>query len=367
MTVDELAQFDRINEDVDRLKRSIDAFDQVAASEPRAEVAPSVETRTPATIPAVETTTTQPRMTTASEEYRAAFGRMLRTGNDAELRALEIGTASEGGVIVPDSWHDALITARDAVNPMRGLAQVVQTSSGTFNVPTVSAQGAAAWYDEEASISESDDTYANKSFSAYKAATLVKVSNELLSEEAYDLEGYLSREFGRRIGTLEESAFVNGDGSAKPTGAVGGAGTGVTAAGAAAITSDEVLTLHYSLGSQYRPNAVYMAADATVLLLRKLKDSDGQYHWVPGMVAGEPDRLLGRPIYTSAGMPAATTGKKSVLFFDPSYYMIADRAGIDVVRLNELYAATDQTGFKATARTDGQLLLADAAKVLVQA
>lgn len=139
---------------------------------------------------------------------------------------------------------------------------------------------------------------------------------------------------------------------------------GVTSTSTTAITLDEVMDLFYSLKSPYRKKAVFVMNDSTVKAIRKLKDSTGQYLWQPSVTAGEPDRILNRPVKTSAYVPAITTGNKVIAFGDFNYYWIADRQGRSFQRLNELYAATGQVGFKATQRVDGKLILPEAIKVL---
>jgi HK97 family phage major capsid protein len=205
---------------------------------------------------------------------------------------------------------------------------------------------------------------------AYKLATLIKVSEELLNDSAFNIEQYIADEFARRIAAREEEAFVIGDGTGKPTGilaATGGAELGVTAAGATAITFDEIFDLYYSLKSPYRKNAQFLVNDSTVKALRKLKGSDGQYVWSPSIAVGQPDTLLGKPVVTSAFVPAIATGVKTVAFGDFGYYWIADRQNRIFKRLNELYAANGQVGFIANQRVDGKLVLPEAIKVLKQA
>ena len=140
----------------------------------------------------------------------------------------------------------------------------------------------------------------------------------------------------------------------------------MTAAAAAAFTADEIFDLFYSLKAPYRKSAVFLMNDSSVKALRKLKDGNGQYLWQPSLTAGTPDLLLGRPVYTSAFMPALAAGAKSVLFGDLSYYWVADRQGRSFRRLGELYAPTGQVGFLATQRVDGKLVLPEAVKVLQQ-
>ena len=148
--------------------------------------------------------------------------------------------------------------------------------------------------------------------------------------------------------------------------ATGGAETGVTAASATAVTADELMDLYYSLKSPYRKKSVWVLNDSTIKAIRKLKDNNGQYLWQPSLTAGAPDMILGRPIKTSAYMPAIAAGAKTIAFGDFSYYWIADRQGRSFKRLNELFAATGQVGFLASQRVDGKMILAEAVKVLVQ-
>ena len=140
----------------------------------------------------------------------------------------------------------------------------------------------------------------------------------------------------------------------------------MTTASATAITMDEVIDLFYSLRSPYRKRAVFLVNDSTVKAIRKLKNGNGDYLWQPSVTVGSPDMLLGRPVYTSAYMPAIAAGAKSILFGDMGYYWVADREGRSFKRLNELYAATGQVGFLASERVDGKLILPEAVKVLAQ-
>jgi HK97 family phage major capsid protein len=140
----------------------------------------------------------------------------------------------------------------------------------------------------------------------------------------------------------------------------------VTSAAVAAITVDEVMDLFYSLKSPYRKNAVFVMNDATVKAIRKLKDGNGQYLWQASLTAGQPDTILNRPVKTSAYVPNIAASAKTIAFGDFGYYWVADRQGRAFQRLNELFAATGQVGFKATQRVDGKLILAEAINVLQQ-
>lgn len=111
---------------------------------------------------------------------------------------------------------------------------------------------------------------------------------------------------------------------------------------------------------------MWVLNDSTIKAIRKLKDSNGQYLWQPSLTAGTPDTILGRPVRTSAYMPAIAASAKTIAFGDFSYYWIADRQGRSFKRLNELYAANGQVGFLASQRVDGKLILSEAIKVLAQ-
>lgn len=159
----------------------------------------------------------------ASAEYHKAFWNAMRTrsgeGLDPVIKnALQIGTDTEGGYLVPDEFERTLIEALDEENIFRKLANVISTSSGDRKIPVVASKGTASWIDEEGAIPESDDSFGQVSIGAYKLGTMIKVSEELLNDSVFNLENYIAREFARRIGNKEEDAFFTGDGSGKPTG-----------------------------------------------------------------------------------------------------------------------------------------------------
>lgn len=299
----------------------------------------------------------------ATDEYKNAFWKLMRNKNSFEVQnALQVGTDSEGGYLVPDEFEKTLIEALEEENIFRTLAKVITTSSGDRKIPVVASKGSAAWVDEEGEITESDDAFSQVSIGAYKLATMIKVSEELLNDSVFNLESYIAKEFARRIGAKEEEAFFTGDGTGKPTGifnATGGASLGITAASATAITVDEVMDLFYSLKSPYRKKAIFVMNDSTVKAIRKLKDGNGQYIWQPSITAGTPDTILNRPVKTSAYVPTIAAGAKSIAFGDFGYYWVADRQGRSFKRLNELYAVTGHVGFMATERIDGKLILSE--------
>ena len=369
LSEEDTAAYDKMEQDVMNLGKEIERLERQAAID--AEL--SKATSTPLTgKPGAKMGKDETEKTgRASDEYKGSFWNAMRVKAPmpSVLNALQEGTDSEGGYLVPDEFERTLVEALEEENVFRTLAHVIKTSSGDRKIPVVASKGSASWVDEEGAYQESDDAFSQVSIGAYKLGTMIKVSEELLADSVFALEAYISKEFARRIGAREEESFFNGDGKGKPLGilaAKDGAEVGVTAASATAITADEVIDLFYSLKAPYRKNAVWLLNDATVKQIRKLKDSTGQYLWQPSLVAGTPDTILGRPVKTSAFMPTAAAGAKTIAFGDFKYYWIADRQGRTFKKLSELYAANGQVGFMGTQRVDGKLILPEAIKVLQQ-
>ncbi len=365
LSEEDTATYDKMEQDVMNLGKEIERLERQAVID--AEL--SKATSTPLTgKPGAKMGKDEKEKTgRASDEYKCSFWNAMRVKAPmpSVLNALQESTDSEGGYLVPDEFERTLVEALEEENVFRTLAHVIRTSSGDRKIPVVASKGSASWVDEEGAYQESDDAFSQVSIGAYKLGTMIKVSEEFLADSVFDLEAYISKEFARRIGSREEESFFNGDGKGKPLGilaATGGAEVGVTAASATAITADEVIDLFYSLKAPYRKNAVWLLNDATVKQIRKLKDSTGQYLWQPSLVAGTPDTILGRPVKTSAFMPTAAAGAKTIAFGDFKYYWIADRQGRTFKKLSELFAATGQVGFMGTQRVDGKLILPEAIK-----
>lgn len=291
----------------------------------------------------------------ATQEYRDAFIGYVRTGN-----ALQVGANDEGGYTVPTTMLARLVELGREMNVVRPLCQVIQTAN-TTTIPTVAANSIGYWKAEEAAFVQGEGTFGQASLGAYKATGLIKISEELLQDSGVDIEGFITRNIAETLGALEEQAFLVGDGNIASVAPINGflAGTpqasssGITTASATAITAAETMDMYYALAPRFRRNASWILKDSTVKLLRKLVEgTTGQFLWQPGMTAGDPDTLYGRPVYTSEYMPAATAGLRSVLFGDFNYALIGDRSPVAIQRLNELYAGNGQIGFKAWKRVD---------------
>ena len=332
-----------------------------------------VETEERAFVPESQRETAVVATATATPEaqYRDAFWNYIRRGAQAgEYRAMSVGSDTYGGYTVPDEFRRQLIQGLDELNVMRGLATTITSSSGTLTMPTLTTHASATWKTEAEAYAETTLAFSEVTFSAPKATALIKVSEELLNDSAFPLEQWIAGEFARALAELEETAFVVGTGSGQPTGVVGGSTLGKTATATNAITADELMDTYHALGRAYRRRASWLMHDSTKKAIRKLVtgvSGDKTYIWQPGLASGEPDMLLGQPVYTSPDMAEIGTGNKVAIFGDLSYYYIVDRQSISIQRLNELYAGNGQVGFRIFKRTDGKLTLATAAYHLINA
>ena len=359
--------YNKMAAEVQALGAEIERLEQQAA----VDAALSAPTSKPVTN-APDASKKQDVRPTATDEYRDAFWDMVRnTGDQFAVRnALNIGEDTEGGYTVPDEFERRLVQALEENNIFRQLATVIRTNSGTRKIPIANDTMEAEWIDEGEEIPETDTRFGQTTLSAYKLGTMIKISNELLHDSAFDLASYIAARFGVAMGNAEERAFFTGDGDKKPLGILaetGGAEIGVTAAKDNAITFDEIFDLYYSLKSPYRRNAQFICNETILLQLMKLKDKNDNYLWKPSLDVAKPDTLLGRPIRTSSFMPGIAKGERVLLFGDMKHYWVADRQNRTFRRLNELYARTDQVGFLTTQRVDGRLILPEAVKVLKMA
>ena len=365
LSAEDSVVYDRMEADVVALCKEVERLERQSVID--------LELSKPLNTPITNTPTNDPekeKTGRATAEYARAFWNTMRGRRFAVVEnALKEGSDPDGGYLVPDEFERMLVEALEEENAIRKLAHTITTSFGDRKIPVVSAKGTASWVEEAGQIPESDDTFGQITLGAHKLATMIKVSEELMADSVFDLQAYIAKEFGRRIGDKEEQAFIVGDGTGKPTGflaATGGGQVGVTTAGATAVTLDEMLDLYYSLKSPYRKKAVFIMSDSTVKVIRKLKDSNGQYLWQPSIKEATPDTIISRPLVTSPYMPAIAAGAKTIAFGDMGYYWVADRQGRVFKRLNELFAQNGQVGFLATQRVDGRLILPEAVKILVQ-
>lgn len=295
----------------------------------------------------------------ASDEYKKAMLTALRSNFRQVSNVLQEGVDADGGYLVPEEYDHRLIDVLTEENIMRSIATKI-TTSGEHKINIAATKPAAAWIEEGGALSFGDATFDQKILDAHKLHVAIKITEELLYDNAFGLENYIITEFGKALANAEEDAFLNGDGVGKPTGIFdktkGGESIGTLTA---ALKSDDILDLIYKLKRPYRKNASFIMNDATLAQIRKLKDNNGQYLWQPSYQMGEPDKILGYNIRTSAFAPT-----DAIAFGDYKYYNIGDRGSRSFKQLNELFAGNGMIGYVAKERVDGLLILPEAVKIL---
>lgn len=295
----------------------------------------------------------------ASDEYRDAMISAMRSNFRNVSNVLQEGVDADGGYLVPEEYDRRLIDVLDGENIMRGLATTI-TTAGQHKINIAATKPAAAWIEEGGALTFGDATFDQIYLDAYKLHVAIKVTEELLYDNAFGLENYIITQFGKALANAEEDAFLNGDGKGKPTGIFdktkGGQIAGTLTA---AIKSDDLIDLVYGLKRPYRKSASFIKNDSTLASLRKLKDNNGAYIWQPSYKEGEPDRVLGYTVHTSSFAPT-----NAIAFGDYSYYNIGDRGSRSFGELRELFAGNGMIGFLAKERVDGKLVLPEAVKVL---
>lgn len=321
--------------------------------------------------------------------YSEAFARYMRQGmanlenedrkvlnagfQQAPQNAAGVGTGSAGGYTVPPAFRQKIVERLLYVASMRQLAEVITTDTGA-NIPWPTVDDTAnegAILAENTQVTEQDVAFGQASLDAYMyTSKLVRVSLQLLQDSAFDIDTWLPKVLGGRIGRIQNRHFTVGTGVSQPDGIITSASVGVTAAGVAAVTYDELVDLTDSLDPAYLEsgNARFMMSQSARKLLRKLKDSQNRPLWEPSLQAGTPDTLMGYGLTLNNYMSAPATGVKSIGFGDiREAYVIRDVSDFALMRLTERYADYLQVGFLGFQRSDGTLQNSAAFKVLQQA
>lgn len=354
LSAEDAAAYDKMEKEIVELGKSIDRLQRQQAIDNEL----SQPTSSPITNAPKNS---KPAGFRASNEYKAAMLTALRTEFRQVSDVLEEGTDANGGYLVPEEYDRRLIDVLNEENIMRSLATKI-TTSGEHKINVAANKPTAAWIEEGGAIQFADATFDQKLMDAHKLHVAIKITDELLYDNAFGLENYIITQFGKALANAEEDAFLNGDGNGKPKGMLADAEVGVTTSGA--MTSDDIIDLIYSLKRPYRKNASFMMNDSTIAAIRKLKDNNNNYIWQPAYQAGEPDRLLGYTLHTSAFFPEKAAGKVALAFGDYSYYNIGDRGSRSMQQLKELFAGNGMVGYLMKERVDGLLLLPEAVKVL---
>lgn len=357
LATDEVEHYERIMKDVDSLRTQIEREERLAGVEG--------EFGTRSTELKIDNEPENRSGPRATSEYRDAFWNVLREGRNAdpqEVRDLFKAEDAKGGYLAPEEFETTLLRDLGKESVMRQLATVLQSSTDR-RIPMVTDKPKFTYIDEKGTYGKTSMEFGVQHIGAHKGGGILLVSEELMQDSFFNLPAELNSQFIEAQSELEEDNFINGDGVDKPTGFLVDALKGLEAA-PSGLTGDDLLDLQYSVKRGYRKNASWLMNDTSIKAIRKLKGNDGQYIWQPGLQAGEPDRILSRPLTTSDFMPEIGASAKSVAFGDFNRYRIMDRLGIAIQRLDELYAETGQIGFRCTFRHDGKLLVPEAIKFI---
>lgn len=352
---EDTATYNKMEKEIEDLTAAIDR--QQRAERREAELAKPVNS--PITGKPFMGDTKEVKKGRASDAYKDAMLSAMRSNFRNVSNVLQEGVDADGGYLVPEEYDRRLIDVLDGENIMRSLATKI-TTAGQHKINIAATKPAAAWIEEGGALSFGDATFDQIYLDAYKLHVAIKVTEELLYDNAFGLENYIITQFGKALANAEEDAFLNGNGTGKPTGIFAANGGGQIAATlTAAIKSDDLIDLVYGLKRPYRKNASFIMNDATLASIRKLKDNNGAYIWQPSYKEGEPDRVLGYAVHTSAFAPT-----NAIAFGDYSYYNIGDRGSRPFAELRELFAGNGMVGYVAKERVDGKLILPEAVKIL---
>lgn len=361
MTGEEQAEWDRLNTAVDGLNQRIG---QLLEAEERTRNVDSFEARIASIVatPAAPAPGTPQARTDADILREIALGERRGFEFRLESRDLTVGTAGAGGNTVPTSFYASLVEhMREMSAVLMAGPTILDTDGGeAIQVPRTTGHGAAALVAEGAAIAESDPVFAQSTLNAYKYGQLIQLSTELVQDTGVDLLGYVSRVCGENVGLALGAHLVTGSGSSQPQGVATAAtvgvtgGTGVTGA----FTADNLIDLFYSVIAPYRnrPSCAWMLRDASLATARKFKDTTNQYIWQPSLVAGAPETILGKPVYTDPNVAAVALNARSVLFGDFSTYFVRRVRGVRFERSDEFAFANDLVTFRVLLRADGRLM-----------
>jgi HK97 family phage major capsid protein len=303
-----------------------------------------------------------------------AWDKFMRKGNEGldaeETKALTVGTAATAGNLAPEEYVAEIIKIVTEISPVRSVARVRQTQSKEIEIPQKTANFAAAWTAETGTRSETTGyTTALKTIATHEQYAMVDISSQLLEDAAFDMEAEMNQEFAEQFAKGEGAAFISGNGTNKPVGITNGNVVAHTATGAAdaTISTDNLMDLVHGLKSEYAANAVMMFNRSTLGIIRKLKDTAGQYIFQTGFSgqSGQPNTIIGIPYVEAPDVADAASGAKSVLLGDfRRGYMIVDRVALSVLRDPYSQASTGLVRYLARKRVGGEVVLAEAMRVL---
>lgn len=361
MEAADMETYDKMEKDITDYTKEIERMQRQEAMDRELEKA----TSTPIVEKPQKMEDEAPKSFRATKEYKDAMLSAIRSNFRNVSNVLQEGVDADGGYLVPEELDRKLVEKLNEENIFRGFADVI-TTGGERKINIADTEPAASWIEEGGALVFSDAKFSQITLDAHKLHVAIKVTEELLYDNVFGLENYIVRKFAEALSNAEEDAFLNGNGEGKPLGIFDATGGGAIAEEltSATLKADNIMDLIYDLKRPYRRKARFITNDKTIALIRKLKDNNGAYLWQPALVAGEPDKILGYPVHTSAFCPQMEAGKPFMAFGDFSYYKIGDRGTRSFAELKELFAGNGMVAFVAKERVDGKLTLKEAVQIM---
>ena len=280
--------------------------------------------------------------------------------------------SGEGAELVPDDFFPQIVAKRDQASiARRAGARILQTSRDIMNIPVENASmNTFAVTAEEGAYTQNEPTFATVAVTVYKFTKVIKVSEELLEDEATNLDAFLTDGIGRAWALTENEYVITGNGSGQPEGLLTGGSVGYTFADTNAIAAAEIPSLFWSLGDPYHDGAVWIMKGATAGHLQSLTGNNFQLvptPYMPTQMTGDiPMNLWGKPVFLSDSVPAVADNNKTVIFGNLNYYALVERRGLTISRNPYLYQANGQVGIFCSVRFGGAVLQSEAIKWGVQ-
>lgn len=318
------------------------------------------------------------------DEHKAAFVDYVRKGSETSLAAIEraalaghgerkalsVGSDREGGYAVPAQLSATIIKTIRESSPIRSLAAVETIATDSLELLVDKDEAGVGWVSETGTRAETTaPELAKIIIPVHEMYAEPRATQKLIDDASIDIEAWLAEKAAERFARLEATAFVNGNGVGQPRGFLTyAAGTAwgqveqVNSGSAGAVTADGLINLQGALIAEYGANATWVMNRLVLRDVRKLKDSQNQYLWQPGLGENTPESLLGRPIVKATDMPVAAANSLSVAFGDfRRAYQVVDRTGIRVLR--DPFTAKPYVKFYTTKRVGGDVVNFDAIKI----
>ena len=288
-----------------------------------------------------------------------------------EARALSGVTDAAGAYTIPEGFSGYIIERLKFISEVNQYADTMSTSSGNpIPFPTNDdTSNIGEQLAENTEAAEQDMTFGVKNLGAYTFSTkYMRVPNQLIQDNAVNLEAYIGKQFSNRIARIENQRLTTGNGTTQPEGYITGASQGKVTASATAFTALELMQLEHSVDKAYRNNGcVWAMHDNIILEIKELSVTTDPIKpiWLPSLQVGQPDRILGYKYFINNDMASAmTTGQKVIAFGDFKNFLIRRVNGFALQRLNELHALYNQTTFIGFSRMDSKVLQSQAIKYL---